>query len=115
MTIRPPRPTLLLAAAFALLAIQAMAADRPQPIVVTIKDHLFSPAEIHVAAGQPTLLRVINRDHEVEEVESPQLGIEKVIPGGASSRVRLRPLAAGRYPFYGEYHPKTAQGVVVAE
>jgi len=29
--------------------------------------------------------------------------------------VRLRPLSPGRYPFMGEYHSQTAQGVVVAE
>jgi hypothetical protein len=29
--------------------------------------------------------------------------------------VRLRPLAPGRYPFAGEYHSDTAQGVMIAE
>jgi hypothetical protein len=29
--------------------------------------------------------------------------------------VRLRPLDPGRYPFMGEYHEDTAQGVVIAE
>ncbi len=29
--------------------------------------------------------------------------------------VRLRPLGLGRYPFMGEFHADTAQGVVIAE
>ncbi|MGA7373007.1 MAG: hypothetical protein WBW37_10370 [Methyloceanibacter sp.] len=29
--------------------------------------------------------------------------------------MRLRPLDPGRYPFMGEYHSDTAQGVVIAE
>jgi hypothetical protein len=38
-----------------------------------------------------------------------------VIVGGAYGTVRLRPLGPGRYPFMGEFHSDTAQGVVVSE
>ena len=101
--------------ALTLAAVPAWADEPPAPIAVTIKDHRFSPAEIHLAAGKPALLQVINQDDSPEEVESSQLQIEKVIPSGATSKVRLRPLEPGRYPFFGEYHPETAQGVVVVE
>ena len=81
----------------------------------TIKDHRFTPAEIHVPAGQPANLNVKNEDATAEEFESHALKIEKVIAGGTSGTVRLRPLDPGKYPFIGEYHEDTAKGVIVAE
>ena len=85
------------------------------PIDVTIKDHRFTPAEIHVPAGKPATLNVKNEDATAEEFESHELKIEKVIAGGTSGTVRLRPLDPGTYPFIGEYHEDTAKGVIVAE
>ena len=85
------------------------------PIDVTIKDHRFTPAEIHVPAGKPVTLNVKNEDETAEEFESHDLKIEKVIAGGTSGTVRLRPLDPGRYPFVGEYHEDTAKGVIVSE
>jgi len=90
-------------------------ADEPVPINVTIKDHRFTPSEIHVPAGKPTVLIVRNQDTAVEEFDSTALKVEKVIVGGTYGTIRLRPLGPGRYPFMGEYHADTAQGVVVAE
>jgi len=101
--------------ALALAAGSAWADEPAAPIAVTIKDHHFSPAEIHLAAGKPAVLQVVNLDDSPEEVESKPLQIEKVIPPGAASKVRLRPLEPGRYPFFGEYHPETAQGIVIVE
>jgi plastocyanin domain-containing protein len=90
-------------------------ADDLNNIPVTIKDHCFIPSEIHVAAGKPVVLIISNEDPTVEEFDSPALKIEKVIAGGTFGSVRLRPLGPGRYPFSGEYHPDTAQGVVISE
>ena len=84
-------------------------------IEVTIKDHRFSPSEIRVPAGKPTLLTIKNEDPTAEEFDSLALKVEKVIAGGRSATLRLRPLGPGRYPFIGEYHSDTAQGVVIAE
>ncbi len=84
-------------------------------IDVTIKDHRFAPAEIHVPTGKPTQLTIKNEDSTPEEFDSTALKVEKVIAGGRSATVRLRPLAAGRFPFMGEYHADTAQGVVISE
>lgn len=84
-------------------------------IDVTIKDHRFTPAEIHVKAGQPAELNIKNQDPLAEEFDSTALKIEKVIAGGKEGTVHLRPLDPGRYPFMGEYHSDTAQGVVIAE
>jgi hypothetical protein len=58
---------------------------------------------------------VHNQDATAEEFDSSALKTEKVIAGGSTGTVRLRPLGAGKYPFMGEYHADTAQGVVIAE
>ena len=65
--------------------------------------------------GKPVLLNIKNEDATVEEFDSSALQIEKVIVGGTYGTVRLRPLGPGRYPFMGEYHSDTAQGVVISE
>ena len=82
---------------------------------MTLKDHHFAPAEIHIAAGKPATLTVTNQDATAEEFDSLALQIEKVIGGGQYGTIRLRPLAPGKYPFMGEYHSDTAQGVVISE
>ena len=84
-------------------------------IEIMIKDHKFSPTEIHVPAHQAATLNIKNQDPLAEEFDSTILKIEKVIGGGHEGTVRLGPLDPGRYPFVGEYHPDTAQGVVIAE
>jgi plastocyanin len=90
-------------------------ADDPASVEVTLKDHKFSPAEIHVKAGQRVVINLHNQDATAEEFDSSALSIEKVVGGGQSGTIRLRALDPGRYPFMGEYHSDTAQGVVVAE
>ena|SRR5579862_5519804 len=105
------------AAALVPWSTPVMSADAAEPatISVTLKDHRFSPAEIHVAAGKPVVLRIANDDDAAEEFDSTALQVEKMIVGGHYATVRLRPLGAGRYPFMGEYHAETARGVVIAE
>jgi heme/copper-type cytochrome/quinol oxidase subunit 2 len=90
-------------------------AEEPQTIEVTIKDHRFSPAEIHVPSGKLVILRITNADDTVEEFDSVSLQVEKVIVAGHYATVRLHPLGPGRFPFMGEYHSATAQGVVVSD
>lgn len=90
-------------------------AEDPLRIDVTLKDHVFAPAEIHVPAGQRTVLIVHNQDAGPEEFDSSALKVEKVIVGGTYGTIRLRPLGPGRYPFMGEFHPDTAKGIVVSE
>ena len=97
-----------------LLAAIAPALAAP-PIAVTLKDHKFSPSVIHVKANTPSIIALTNKDPIAEEFDSTALKVEKVVAGHSSGNVRLRPLSPGRYPFMGEYHSTTAQGVVIAE
>jgi plastocyanin len=103
------------------LAVSLMFAGTPAraeelaTIAVTLKDHRFSPAEIHIPAGKTVILRIANEDDTVEEFDSTALQVEKVIVAGHYATVRLHPLGPGRYPFMGEYHAETAKGVVISE
>jgi len=97
----------------ALLAAAPAFADEGIPL--KLKNHKFMPAEIHVKANVVNTIVMTNEDPTAEEFDSSALKVEKVVAGNSSGNVRLRPLAPGRYPFCGEFHSDTAQGVVIAE
>lgn len=80
-----------------------------------ITNHTFVPAELRVKAGTKATLTVTNQDPTAEEFESPSLNREKMIRGGGSVTITLPALKPGRYEFFGEFHPDTAQGVIIAE
>ncbi|MEC7470869.1 MAG: cupredoxin domain-containing protein, partial [Pseudomonadota bacterium] len=48
-----------------------------------------------------------------EEFDSFALNREKVVFGQAKANLFIGPLPPGRYPFFGQYHPTTAQGEVI--
>jgi plastocyanin domain-containing protein len=103
------------ALAIGLAAGAARAAEGPKEIPLTIEGHRFTPAEITVAAGAPVVLVISNKDKAAEEFESRDLRIEKIVPAGKTVRVRIPALKKGTYAFFGDFHPKTAQGRIVAE
>jgi plastocyanin len=105
---------LALATLFAVLAAPVLAAD-PVEFKIAIQDHKFEPAELKVPAGQKIKLVIENRDDSAEEFESHELNREKIVGPKATITVLIGPLEPGRYPFFGEFHIDTAQGVVVAE
>jgi hypothetical protein len=90
-------------------------ADDPFAISLTLKDHKFEPAEIKVPANKPIVITLKNEDGAFEEFDSSALHTEKIVTGHGTVTIKLKPLAAGRYPFEGEYHAKTAQGMLVVE
>ena len=102
-------------AALAVVGCSGPKADDTAAIPVRLKDHKFSPSEIVVKADQPAVIALTNADNVAEEFDSDSLKVEKVVAGGQKGMVRLRPLPPGRYPFMGEYHAQTAQGVVIAQ
>ena len=82
---------------------------------IEIRDHLFWPSEIIVPANTKVKLMVYNRDPTSEEFESYELNREKVIMGNRKAVIFIGPLLPGEYPFFGEFHPETAQGKVIVE
>lgn len=101
-----------LALALTLLPLFAFATDE---IMITIKDHKFTPAEVRVPAGQKVKLVIDNQDATPEEFESAELNREKIIPGKSKAAVYIGPLKAGKYPFMGEFNQATARGLIIAE
>jgi plastocyanin len=82
---------------------------------MTIRDHHFEPAELHVPAGTRILLTITNSDPLSEEFNSSALKVEKVIAGSSQGVVHISPLKPSIYEFIGEYHEDTAKGRLIAE
>jgi len=98
-----------------LLLASASAWADDHEVRLVIRDHKFEPAELTVPAGQKVRLVVVNQDTTPEEFESNELNREKVVVGKGTITVLLGPLDAGRYPFFGDFHQETAQGVLVVK
>jgi len=96
-----------------LFSSAVLAADAD--FTLTIKNHVFQPAQLEVPAGKKIKLLVENQDATPEEFESHPLNREKVIAGNSSATIYIGPLDPGRYPFFGEFHESTAQGAIVAK
>lgn len=90
-------------------------ADDPVSLQLTLKDHKFEPAELRAPAGKAMAITLKNEDDAPEEFDSTALRVEKIVTGRGTVTIKLKPLAAGRYPFKGEYHEATAQGVLIVE
>ncbi|MFQ5512574.1 MAG: cupredoxin domain-containing protein [Candidatus Krumholzibacteriia bacterium] len=83
--------------------------------VIQIEDHKFIPATLVVPAKKKIKLRIENLDRTPEEFESYDLNREKVVAGGRKIIVFIGPLKPGTYKYFGEFNPKTAQGVIIAK
>src|ERR1700754_131420 len=94
-----------------LSATVVASAEESVTFELAIKDHKFEPAEIKAPAGKPIVLKVRNLDATPEEFESAALRVEKIIVSQGQITVKVKPLAAGQYPFVGDYNPSTAKGV----
>lgn len=93
--------------------VSAFSADHE--VRLAIRDHKFEPTEIKVPAQQRIKLHIHNQDPTPEEFESHSLRREKVIPGGGKAVISIGPLKPGRYTFFGEFSPGTANGVLIVE
>ena len=82
---------------------------------LSVKDGHFSPVQVEVPAGEKFKLVVKNEGSGTEEFESSDLNREKLITPGASVVIIIGPLKAGSYGFYGEFHPQTARGQIIAK
>jgi len=107
-----------LAPAAALLAALVLAPAHGQELPsfqLTIRAGRFYPDTVEVPANTKFRLLIRNEGPGPEEFESNELRKEKVLAPGASSFLIFQPLRPGSYPFYGEFHPDTAQGRLVAK
>jgi len=97
----------------ALWGVAVQAADLPTFRLVT-QDGRFHPDTVVVPAGVRFRLQVTNKGPGPEEFESRELRKEKVLAEGVTRTVVFAPLRPGSYPFFGEFHPDTARGRIVA-
>lgn len=102
-------------AALLCLCFCAFAKAEVPTFTIEIRDHLFYPSQLVIPANTKVKLIVINGDATPEEFESYELNREKIIMGGAKAIIFIGPLVAGEYPFFGEFNPKTAQGIIRVE
>ncbi|MBL6664361.1 MAG: cupredoxin domain-containing protein [Rickettsiales bacterium] len=99
-----------------LFTVASTASFAARPIyTTTIKNHKFSPEVIEVKADEKFILLVNNQDETIEEFESHDLRIEKIIGGNKSAKFKIKALKKGEYEFVGEFHEKTAKGKIVAK
>lgn len=105
---------LILSALLALAFAPAFAAE-PQQFTLTLRNHRFVPAQLTIPANTKVRLLIVNEDSTPEEFESHELNREKIVTGKGKITVFVGPLKPGRYPFFGEFHMDTAQGVLIAK
>ncbi len=84
-------------------------------VQLAIRDHQFVPTEITVPAHTKIKLVVDNQDATAEEFESYELNREKVVAAKSQITVYVGPLDPGRYPFFGDFHKDSANGVLIAK
>jgi plastocyanin len=84
-------------------------------VTITVKDHVFNPAQIEIPAGKAVALRVKNLDSSPMEFESKSLRVEKVLTGNGEALINIRPQKPGRYEFFDDFHAATTKGVVVVK
>jgi plastocyanin len=106
-------PILVFAGLLGLAAGAAVAQDVEARL--TLREHRFEPAELTVPAGRKVKLIIDNQDATAEEFESYELNREKVVPPKAQITIFVGPLQPGRYPFFGDFHKDTANGVLIAK
>ena len=104
--------------AVALMALGSLGNSQAQDLPtfnLTIRDGHFMPTTLEVPANTKFRLLIKNEGPGAEEFESIELRKEKVLAPGVTSFLIFQPLKPGTYPFFGDFHPQTAQGKIVAK
>jgi hypothetical protein len=81
---------------------------------LTAREGRFEPVELVVPQGVKFRLEITNAGRDPVEFESLELRKEKVLAPGVTSSLVFRPLDAGRYRFFDDFHQTTGQGAIVA-
>ena len=79
------------------------------------KNGQFKPVVIEVPARTRFKIVITNLGPGPEEFESKQLRKETVLAEGVTRSIVFAPLKPGRYRFFGEFHPETAEGYIVVK
>ncbi len=98
---------------FLILSPTISRAEAVPEVALTLEHHQFSPNTLPVEPDKRFIIVLSNKDNHPEEFESYDLEFEILVFPHKSIRVPVRGLPAGTYTFFGDFHPKTAQGKVV--
>jgi hypothetical protein len=109
------RPSILAAALLAAVLLAPAHGQELPSYQLTIRAGRFYPEVLEVPANTKFRLLIKNEGPGPEEFESAELRKEKVLAPGVQSFLIFQPLQPGSYKFFGEFHPETAQGRLVAK
>ena len=101
--------------ALCMLSIAAGWAQEPPTIKLVARDGKWFPAVLEVPANTRFRLEITNQNAGPEEFESKELHKELVLAPGVTRVLVFAPMKPGTYPFFGEFHPETARGRIVAK
>ena len=108
------KPMLMLSIS-ALLFLSGTAQAELPAYKLTIKNGYFEPEVIEVPAKTRFKIIITNLGPGPEEFESKKLRKETVLAEGVTRSIVFAPLKPGRYRFFGEFHPETAEAYIVVK
>jgi len=88
-------------------------ADDTVTIEVSVKDHMFQPADTKAPAGKPIVFKVKNLDPAPIEFESEPLQFETVVKPNAEGLIKVKPQKPGHYVFFDDLHQDTKGSLTV--
>ena len=91
----------------------AQAADDMPVARIEFNDGAVNTRLVELPAGTRFRLEMVNNGKTPAEFESRSLGVEVVIPPGATRSKTIPPKLAGKYPFFDDFHMETSQGHIV--
>lgn len=97
------------------LSLAAEPALGPDDYLLTIKNHRFTPETLEIPTDRKVRIVIRNLDATVEEFESKELDLQKIIVGGRTAILSVGPFKPGTYRFIGEFYPDTANGWIVVK
>lgn len=94
---------------------QAHAQDDMPVIRIEFNDGEVNTRLVELPARTRFRLEMVNKGKTPAEFESRSLGVEIVIPPGATRTRTLPPKLAGKYPFFDDFHMETTQGHIIVK
>ena len=91
----------------------AQAADDMPVARIEFNDGAVNTRLVELPAGTRFRLEMVNNGKTPAEFESRSLGVEVVIPPGATRSKTIPPKLAGKYPFFDDFHMENSQGHIV--
>jgi len=98
-----------------ILANDAVQAQELPTFKLLARDGKWFPEVLEVPANTRFRLEITNQNAGPEEFESKELHKELVLAPGVSRVLVFAPMKPGTYPFFGEFHPQTARGLIVVK